>query len=189
MYDFKKISLVLPDFGPGIVHATEILCWQNNMKTAAVSIVTLVLFSYLYGHSWGARLEEQPAPFTLHKQLHWHTFPANGATCRPVRGSVRTVSEGNEDRPGGDVVGGAWASVTGTIIRALSFPPVLLSATGTHTEPGTGTGQGTDTCQKCLLCDLSEQVLSYCSPDIWTAVWKLERRHKRERDHKEIPEG
>lgn len=61
------------------------------------------------------------------------------------------MSEGNADRAGGDV-GGWWcrASVTGTRIRALSFPPVQLSATGTHIEPGTGTGQGTNTCQEIL---------------------------------------
>lgn len=85
----------------------------------------------------GARIWEQPAPFTLSGQLYWHTFPANGATCRSAQGPVRTVSEGNADRAGGDV-GGWWcrASVTGTSIRALSFPPVLMSAMGTHTKPG-----------------------------------------------------
>lgn len=91
--------------------------------------------------------------------LHSHTlgsstdilFPGNGATCRSVQGPIRTVSEGNADRAGGDVGGWwCWASVTGTSIRALSFQPVLLSATGTHTEPGTGTGQGTNTCQEIL---------------------------------------
>lgn len=89
--------------------------------------------------------------FTLSGQFHWHTFPANGATCRSAQGPVRTVSEGNADRAGGDV-GGWWcrASVTGTSIRALSFPPVLMSAMGTHTKPGAATGQGTNTCQEIL---------------------------------------
>lgn len=103
----------------------------------------LQLISYWYSFR-GARMQEQPAPFTLPEQLHWHSFPANGATCRSVRGPVRTVSEGNADRAGG-VMGGWWcrASVTGTGIEALSFLPVLLNAMGRRTEPATCAGQGT----------------------------------------------
>lgn len=111
-------------------------------------------------------------------------FPGNGATCRSVLGPIRTVSEGNADRAGVDVGGWwCWASVTGTSIRALSFPPVLLSAMGTHTELGTDTGQGTNTCQK-ILSLWSEWV----EPEL-TLPWHLDCNVKaaedvREKDHR-----
>lgn len=145
---------------PYFWHSTlQKYCAAKIIEYSSQSFQLQVFFfcNYLYRptsypfHSWGARIQEQPAPFTLPGQPNWHTFPANGATCRSVQGPVRTVSEGNADRAGGDVGGWwCWASVTGTSIRALSFPPVLLSATGTHTESGTGTGQGTNTCQEIL---------------------------------------
>lgn len=117
------------------------------------------IFMLLQLYNCAAILPIYLIPEFRNSLLHSHSlgsstdilFPGNGATCRSVQGPIRTVSEGNADRAGGDEGGWwCWASVTGTSIRALSFPPVLLSATGTHTEPGTGTGQGTNTCQEIL---------------------------------------
>lgn len=88
-------------------------------------------------------------------------FPGNGATCRSVQGPIRTVSEGNAKRAGGDEGGWwCWASVTGTSIRALSFPPVLLSATGTHKSRARVQAGAPTHVRKYFLCDLSEWSLS-----------------------------
>lgn len=106
-------------------------------------------------------------------------FTGNGATCRSVQGPFRTVSEGNADSAGGHVGRWQdWASVTGTSIRVLSFPALMLSSTGRH---GGGHGykaRAQNTCQEILFCDPGERGSSSRPPAIF---FSQQMMHSRER--------